>query len=395
VIFAGDVVESTNARYEAIRPLESAVRKLVDAGIEVVAVVGNHDVDALPRLAELIDGVKILGAGGRWETHVVRSAGQPICELVGWSFPQQKVTSSPVAELLQHPLPPQSGVRRFGLLHCDLDAAAGPYAPVARRELEQTGLDAWFLGHIHKPSPSEAFQAGGSLRGGYLGSLVGLNPKETGDHGPWLVRIEGGKTSIEHVPLAPLRWERADLYLRPEDEPDDLGDRLLELLEQRTREILARDITPPELIGFRFRLLGETRKYDEFCRWVEKQEWSEMVRTVASTIAFVEKVENRIELAVDLEEIAKGDDPPGLLARKLLTLAREGAARVALIEEARVALREVVDDSHYSPLRDERDAEDPLSDAAISEQLKHAGIAALNALLAQRDVASPAEAGGR
>ena len=51
VVFAGDVVESTNARFEAIRPLEAAVRRLAEAGIPVLGVAGNHDVEALPRLA--------------------------------------------------------------------------------------------------------------------------------------------------------------------------------------------------------------------------------------------------------------------------------------------------------------------------------------------------------
>ena len=393
VIFAGDVVESTNARYEAIRSLESAVRKLVDAGIEVLAVVGNHDVEALPRIARLIDGFKILGEGGQWEAHVVKTGGQAVCEVIGWSFPQCRVTSSPVAELLRSPLPPASPViPRLGLVHCDLDAASGPYAPVARGELQQAGLDAWLLGHIHKPSLGESSQVSRSIRAGYLGSLVGLNPKETGDHGPWMIRIEAGKMSIEHLPLAPLRWERADLRVGLDDEPDDLGDRLLEALEQRTRKILSRGITP-DVIGFRLRLTGESRKYDEVRSWVDKQQWGEMVRTVDGSIAFVEQVVNSIGLAVDLEEIAKGDDPPGLLARKLVTLDRESDERADLLEEARAKLREVAGESHYSPLSDERDADDLLSDDAIIEQLEHAGISALNALLAQRHAARPGEAG--
>ena len=68
VLFAGDVVESTNARFEAMPPLEASARRLLGAGIEVIAVAGNHDVEALPRLASLLDGFTLLGAGGRWES---------------------------------------------------------------------------------------------------------------------------------------------------------------------------------------------------------------------------------------------------------------------------------------------------------------------------------------
>ena len=53
VLFAGDVVESTNARFEAMLPLERSVRRLLDAGIEVIAVAGNHDVEALPAAQEV------------------------------------------------------------------------------------------------------------------------------------------------------------------------------------------------------------------------------------------------------------------------------------------------------------------------------------------------------
>ena len=71
VLFAGDVVESTNSRFEAMRPLEEGIRRLLKAGIQVIAVAGNHDVEALPRLAALIDGFTLLGAGGQWEAKMI------------------------------------------------------------------------------------------------------------------------------------------------------------------------------------------------------------------------------------------------------------------------------------------------------------------------------------
>ena len=54
VLFAGDIVESTNARFEALLPLVEGNRMLFAAFIQVVAVSGNHYVDVLPRLAALI-----------------------------------------------------------------------------------------------------------------------------------------------------------------------------------------------------------------------------------------------------------------------------------------------------------------------------------------------------
>ncbi len=104
VLFAGDVVESTNARFEAIVPLENNVRRLLDAGIQVIAVAGNHDVEALPRLAALIDGFEHLGAGGQWDSRTVTRGQQPVAEIVGWSFGERFVRQSPLAQLLAEPL---------------------------------------------------------------------------------------------------------------------------------------------------------------------------------------------------------------------------------------------------------------------------------------------------
>ena len=86
VLFAGDVVESTNSRFEAMLPLEESIRRLLEAGIQVIAVAGNHDVEALPRLAALIDGFTLLGAGGQWEARMITKNQSPVAEIIGWSF---------------------------------------------------------------------------------------------------------------------------------------------------------------------------------------------------------------------------------------------------------------------------------------------------------------------
>ena len=106
VLFAGDVVENTNARFEAMLPLEESVRRLLDEGIQVIAVAGNHDVEALPRLAALIDGFTLLGAGGRWEARTLTKNQSPFAEVIGWSFGSGGTAKTPCLTLVQGP---QSG----------------------------------------------------------------------------------------------------------------------------------------------------------------------------------------------------------------------------------------------------------------------------------------------
>ena len=100
VLFAGDVVDAEDHFLEAYSVLEDGVRRLAQAGIEAIAVAGNHDVRALPRLADEVDGFRLLGRGGRWEQHLLRdNSGEPLARLVGWSFPRARVIDSPLEGL--------------------------------------------------------------------------------------------------------------------------------------------------------------------------------------------------------------------------------------------------------------------------------------------------------
>ncbi len=386
VLFAGDVVESTNARFEALRPLEAAVRRLVEAGIPVLGVVGNHDVEALPRLAGMIEGFELIGVGGHWQTRVIEKDGRPAAEILGWSFPEAHVRYSPVAELLRNPIArTHPGIPRIGLLHGELDASGGSYAPFTSSELTQTGADAWLLGHIHKPSLPEGAGHDGSGPCGYLGSLVGRDPGEMGQHGPWLVRVAAtGEVVPRQLATAPLRWEQFDFQVAEDEGPDDVGDRLLEEAERFAREIQVHG-SVPRVLGVRPRLVGPTRHYEPL-RWhIAQGIWKGLMRQAGKTLVFIDRVLDGLELAIDLEEIARGDDPPALLARELLTLTQSGPDRDALLEEAHAKLKSRANEGRWLALSEAPDACDPLSDDALVALLSRSGTAALNDLLLQRD----------
>ena len=389
VLFAGDVVESTNARFEAIRPLERAVQRLSDAGVPVLGVVGNHDVEALPRLARLVDGFELLGEGGRWESRVVEAGGRPAFELLGWSFPEPQVHTSPLASLLRdRPTPKHAGLPRLGVLHGDLDASGGPYAPFSGHELDAAGLDAWLLGHIHKPSLGS-----GEIPFGYLGSLVGLDPSETGLRGPWLIQLgAGGEILPEQLQISRLRWELLEVAVGEEEDPEDLGDRLLDEAERLARRIRESGHAP-RVLGVRVRLTGPTHAYAAILRKIEQGAWSGTPRQVGETVVFIGKVIDGLELALDLADLAKGNDPPALLARKLIALDAGGEDRRRLLDGAREELGAVATEPRWAPLAEARDAADPLSDEALAACLKQAGTVALHALLSQRAPAG-ADAGG-
>jgi DNA repair protein SbcD/Mre11 len=382
VLFAGDIVESTNARFEAMLPLEEGIRHLLDAGIQVIAVAGNHDVEALPRLAALIDGFTLLGAGGRWESRAITKNKAAVAEVIGWSFGERFVRQSPVAQLLAEPVEkPSSSIPRIGLLHADLDASGGHYAPIRQAELDNTGYDAWLLGHIHKPSLDSLAASTGSRPSGYLGSLVGLDPSETGPHGPWLLRVPyGGTLHMEQVPLAPLRWEHVSVSIDGLEHVEDVPDRLLAEAGKFVRQFREAGAAPRAL-GLRVRLTGASPRYEEIRQRIAAGEWNGLGRIVDGTAVFFNKIIDAMELRLDLAEIAKGDDPAALMAQRLLTLEHDDERSRALLEKARAELGNSAREDLWSPVQDHRNATDPLSDDALRDLLFRSGKAALNAML--------------
>lgn len=393
VLFAGDVVESTNARFEALRPLEDVVRRLSNAGIPVLAVVGNHDVEALPRLASRIAGLSIIGRAGVWESYPIEKDGRPVVEILGWSFPEQQVKRSPVAELIRSPIVSKfPGLQRLGFLHADLDASGGNYAPVTRNELLTAGVDAWLLGHIHKPSLADSFARNDPTPHGYLGSLVGLDASETGPHGPWLINVEDGHISARQLATSPLRWEHLEVGIGEFENIEDTADNILDGAERLVQKVHDTDHSP-RLLGVRVHIVGRTRDFEGVQKYVEGGKWRNLWRDVGPTVVFVDKVYNHTELAVDLEELAKGEDPPALLARKLLSISRRDQSGLEIIEAARSKLKVLAGDSNWSPLDEARDRIDPLVDDVLAATLLQAGTTALYAMLrqGQSDQAAPRE----
>jgi predicted phosphodiesterase len=372
VVFAGDVVQSENSRFEAYGQLHRGVTQLTEHGIEVLAVAGNHDVDALPRLADSIDGFRLLGRGGRWEERILRVGGRPVARLLGWSFPSAVHRSSPLAQPDFPRRKPDDGLPLLGLLHCDLLAADSPYAPVAPSELERSVADGWLLGHIHKPS-----SISGPRPIGYLGSLVGLDPGETGAHGPWLLRLgSAGGIEIEQLPLAPMRWEKIDAPIDGLTDADSIERAIrgaIESLAERPRP--AGDLT--RVVGCRIRLTGSVRRLDAL-RTIEASEVEQLRIQLGQVLYFVDRVENATTAEIDLASLAAQDDPPGILAARLLMLERdEGEARL-WIQHARRELQRTADDRRWSRLENPQ-----LDEAAVRRLLIDAGTRALAELLEQ------------
>ena len=370
VLLAGDVVDREDDFFEAYRALEGGVRRLADADIDVIGVAGNHDVMVLPRLARHIPRFRLLGGDGKWESCRVGEGGDAVT-LWGWSFPQPRVLASPLADMSFDPEP---GVN-LGLLHCDRDAGPdSPYAPVGRGELERAGLDGWLLGHVHKPDALTA-----ASPNGYLGSLTGLDRGEPGPRGPWMITVADGRIAeVEHLSLAPLRWEPLEVDLSGIGEPADARERLLKAVIGLDGT-LASFRAAPDAVGLSVALTGRTGFGSAALDRLSRDDRDEVHRGAAGTRYFIVNTHLDTRPEIDLEELAGRPDPVGLLATRLLRLDRpEGdPERDRLVDQARRDLHDQAAKPVWCGLADGGGATEPVA------WLRQAGFRALDRLLDQ------------
>ena len=374
VLLAGDVVESDNQFFEAYGPLEAGVKRLVAAGITVIGVAGNHDVQVLPRLADEVPGFVLLGRGGIWEQHILNVAGAPAVRLVGWSFPEKIFRASPLDTIGTMPAS-SADLATIGILHCDLDGRGSVYAPISSAALAAAPGDAWLLGHIHTPTALP-----GPAPRGYLGNLSSLDPGETGARGAWLLEVfEPRNVSLSRLHISPLRWEHVEVDLTGVAEPEDLEGAIVRGLHA-LHERVADSLGETRAVGCRVRLVGASPKHRAIIASLDQKDPRALRVPFSNCVFFVESVADEARQAIDLITVARGTDPPALLAQMLLDVETDSEAGRALVREAAVDLERTAGMSNFTNA-------DPIADlpTIAKRELVRAGLAALEALLAQRE----------
>lgn len=371
VVIAGDLVDQEEQLFEAYRPLEMGINRLVERGITVLGVSGNHDVYVLPRLADQLSAFRLLGANGLWETYVHKKSGEEVT-IHGWSFPRAVVDESPLSG---HVFERGPGFN-IGLLHCDLDQSASRYAPVSSDALRAAGLDAWLLGHVHVPSELSKDNCFG-----YLGSICGLHIGEHGRRGPWLLEINNGRLQeLTQWQVAPLAWEQVTLDASKIESPSHATNHLLTELK-KCEVTWSKADESPLAAGIRVRLQGETNCASQICDMLLEQQ-NNNLGVGQTQHVFIESVIDETKVALDLHELAKQTDHLGHLARYLLLLEEpeSNPERSALIEEAWENLGAHAKDPRWQLLHAET-----IDQETIIRYLKTSGHQLLRELQAQRE----------
>ncbi len=254
MVIAGDIYDGIKYGPKTARFLRDRLEELVQAGVAVYVCLGNHDDvdDLLAGIVPLPRGVHVF-SGEAPETFIHQTRSGELVALHGRSFPTRMVrfdlaTGFPMAS---------AGCYNIGVLHCTLAGSVGheTQAPVSTQKLASFGFDYWALGHIHTRSLTEV----GECLISYSGNLQGLSikPSERGDKGALLVKVEGGRPTVEFLPISRFKFDYLTVEAasnQSEAETEDVEDRVFgELLR------IQEDLKAGTVLVLRIDLVGRYR----------------------------------------------------------------------------------------------------------------------------------------
>ncbi len=183
-------------------------------GVHTYVAFGNHDSMSGWRSAfSWPEEVHFFGP--EVSTYPVIAGGREIARVSGISYPQPSVADNLSLAFRKDPGDPFT----VGVLHCNVggDVRHANYAPCTLADLEASGIDYWALGHVHEPRILRAE----SPAVVYSGCAQGRNPRETGAHGCFVVRVTGGggnevggrRVAMKFVPTDVIRWHVLDAMI--------------------------------------------------------------------------------------------------------------------------------------------------------------------------------------
>lgn len=219
LLLAGDLFDGEWRDMNTGVWLTRALAPLGEAGVQVLAVRGNHDAASeVTRHLRWPAHVHLFGHDAP-STWVDERRGLAVH---GMSYPRREVRE----DLVPRYPAPRTGLFNVGLLHTNVGGRPGhaDYAPTAVSTLAARGYAYWALGHVHQPATLH--EAPWVV---YPGNLQGRSIRETGPRGAVVVDVDearGEVRSVRPIALDVARWERLVVELGPEDGVDELCERV-------------------------------------------------------------------------------------------------------------------------------------------------------------------------
>ncbi|GEM16484.1 metallophosphoesterase family protein [Gluconobacter oxydans] len=293
VVLAGDLYDGTWQDVGTGLYMVRALSRLVQVGIRVVTLSGNHDAQSvIARELPLPDGIDHFSYDAPQTLHWPELG----VALHGQSFRDRHVTQ----DMTRSYPAPVAGCFNIGVLHTSLSGYGEheTYAPCSVETLSAKGYDYWALGHVHAREivcehPWIVFP----------GVLQGRHARETGACGCELVTVEDGIVrSVEFVECDVVRWARLELDVSGMQTMDAVLGAARQAMENALSDAGGRTVIA------RIVLTGRSVLHDRLCA---SQAWKEDLRGIAVSMAqgtaqiALEKIRNETSAPVHRAGVAE------------------------------------------------------------------------------------------
>lgn len=323
LVIAGDVYNSRDKSTAAQFRFQSAMERLAQSGIPVYITQGNHDpADGWSAGLRLPETVRYFSTGEVEAIPLVRD-GETVCTIYGRGYEHAAEKRDLSAGYLRLA---GDGIA-IGVLHTNVGSRADveDYAPASMGALRAARMDYWALGHIHKPevlSESPAIV--------YAGSPQGLNPKEDGPRGCFLVEASSGSARAEFRPTCSVAWARESIDVCGCSGLDDIRDAL------RMTCARVRDGAGGRPAIVRVDLTGRSDVHGLLIRGTVMADLLRDLREeqlAGQPWVWVDRVVDRTSASLDIDTFRASQDFTGDLVRLVDEFAADPVAIAALVAE--------------------------------------------------------------
>lgn len=299
LLIAGDVYNAKDKSLRAQLKFRDGLAALAEKGIPSYIVHGNHDpANGLSHSITWPDEAVFFSCKAV-ETRDVVNNGSLIARVSGISYPKPDVRENLSARFNNH----GGSVFSIGLLHCSCGQSAGhePYSTCTPNDLCRLDYDYWALGHIH----TKSFLKNADPVIVYPGNPQGLNPKETGPRGCYVVDVDdSGRADLRFHETDAVRWFQQQVSIDGMTRDEEVITALKESIES-----IRKSACRPSLV--RFELTGRGSVHSSITRTNtltdilnDLREWESM----DEDFVWVESIKTATKPAVDLEERRKAED---------------------------------------------------------------------------------------
>ncbi len=228
VALTGDVFSEANMSFKTEDVLNNCLTRLLDAGIHVVYLTGNHDYVGLQRSLKKRAEHRLFTLFSTPEPRsvLIEIEGQ-ILRLVGSGHHTIGIQKNWAKEF---PVA-QKGELTLGFYHGMVygsvfeQGVEEPYMACAIGDLKDKGYHYWALGHIHKRQMLDDKIA-------YAGSFQAVRSSENEKKGGWILDVTLSETKLNFLPLSTLEFREVRLELGMQTAENSLYSQLKETLEK-------------------------------------------------------------------------------------------------------------------------------------------------------------------